>query len=72
MLIKKGGCCIETTIEVYNSQYKHLGYKIIEEDSYDLDNMTYSELKALYSEKTGKVSVGVKKADILAELKEVI
>ena len=72
MLIKKGGCHIETTIEKYKNYYKMHGYEIVEEDSYELDDMSYKELQALYSEKLGKSSLGVKKADLIEALKEVI
>lgn len=72
MIIKKGGCRLETTMEKYVRHYKQSGYIIVEEDKHDLDKMTYQELQALYSDKLGKTGVGVPKKEILEALKEVV
>ena len=37
----------------------------------DVNSMTYQELQSYYAEKTGNVAIGKKKADMIAELKEV-
>jgi len=72
VLIKKGGCALYTTVAKYNSQYKRTGYKIVQEEKYDLDSMTYKELQELYAEKLDDSPVGKTKADILERLNEVL
>ena len=72
MIIKKGGCSLETTMEKYVRHYKRHGYKIVEHDPINLEEMTYKELQALYKLKFEKSPFGIKKEDILKALNEVV
>ena len=72
VLIKKNGCALYTTMTKYNNEYKRLGYKLVEEETYDLSKMTYQELQALYSSKTDDSPVGVSKVDLIERLNEVL
>ena len=73
ILIKKGGCSTYVTLAKYNRIYKQAGYKIVEtEEEYNLDEMTYQELQALYSKKFDDSPVGKSKKDILERLNEVL
>lgn len=75
ILIKKGGCSTRVTLTKYNQHYKRAGYVIVEDEKqeeYDINSMSYQELQALYSKKTGGSAVGVSKVDLIERLNEVL
>ncbi len=74
ILIKKGGCSTYVTLSKFERHYKQAGYVIVETEkkTYNTKEMSYQELQALFSEKTGESAVGVSKVDLIERLNEVL